>query len=249
MAATLYAVPASHPCAAIEKALQLKGIEYRRVDIPPVAHKAVLYALFGRATVPGLVLDGEKVIGSREIVRTLDERVPEPPLLPADEKERKSVESRRGVGRRGPAAARAARRSGWRCGASPAALPSYGEGSRLPIPDVVSRLTAPLVTRAEQRINDGTELNVRADLARARPPPRARGALDGPRRRRRRAAQRRGPPDRLGARAAADDRGHRQRVRLAPRAASSRGGGSPTTPGTCRRARCPPEWLTSARPR
>ena len=47
MAATLYAVPASHPCAAVEKALQLKGIEYRRVDIPPVAHKAVQKVLFG----------------------------------------------------------------------------------------------------------------------------------------------------------------------------------------------------------
>ena len=92
MAATLYAVPASHPCAAVEKALQLKGIEYRRVDIPPVAHKAVQLALFGGGTVPGLVLDGEKVLGSRKIMRALDDRVPEPRLLPADEKERKSVE-------------------------------------------------------------------------------------------------------------------------------------------------------------
>ena len=91
MAATLYAVPASHPCAAVEKALQLKGIEYRRVDIPPVAHKAVQKALFGRGTVPGLVLDGRKILGSREIMRALDDAVPEPPLLPADEKERKSV--------------------------------------------------------------------------------------------------------------------------------------------------------------
>ena len=91
MAATLYAVPASHPCAAVEKALQLKGIEYRRVDIPPVAHKAVQKVLFGRGTVPGLRLDGRKLIGSREIMRALDDAVPEPPLLPADEKERKAV--------------------------------------------------------------------------------------------------------------------------------------------------------------
>ena len=91
MAATLYAVPASHPCAAVEKALQLKGVEYRRVDVPPVAHKAIQYALFGGSTVPGLVLDGEKILGSRKIMRALDERVPEPRLLPADEKERKSV--------------------------------------------------------------------------------------------------------------------------------------------------------------
>ena len=51
------------PC--VERALQLKAIEYRRVDMPPVAHKAVQKALFGGGTVPGLVLDGEKILGSR----------------------------------------------------------------------------------------------------------------------------------------------------------------------------------------
>ena len=91
MAATLYAVPASHPCACVERALQLKAIPYRRIDVPPVAHKPLQKALFGGATVPGLVLDGRKILGSLHIVRALDEAVPEPPLLPADEKERKSV--------------------------------------------------------------------------------------------------------------------------------------------------------------
>ena len=91
MAATLYAVPASHPCAAVEKALQLKGIEYRRVDIPPVAHKAVQKALFGRGTVPGCGSTGARSSARATIMRALDDAVPEPPLLPADEKERKSV--------------------------------------------------------------------------------------------------------------------------------------------------------------
>ena len=163
MPATLYAVPASHPCAAIEKALQLKGVEYRRVDIPPVAHKAVQRALFGRGTVPGLVLDGEKFIGSRAIVRALEERVPEPPLLPADDKERKSVGLAEQWG--DEVLQPLVRRVIWLAlRRSPASLPSYGAGSRLPIPDVVARLTAPLVTRAEQRINHSDELNVRADL-------------------------------------------------------------------------------------
>ena len=75
MAATLYAVPASHPCACVERALQLKAIEYRRVDMPPVAHKAVQKALFGGSTVPGLVLDGEKILGSLHIIRALEEKV------------------------------------------------------------------------------------------------------------------------------------------------------------------------------
>jgi glutathione S-transferase len=164
VAATLYAVPASHPCAAIEKALQLKGVDYRRVDIPPVAHKAVQYALFGRGTVPGLKLDGEKFIGSREIVRALERRMPEPPLLPADRKERKSVELAEEWG--DEVLQPLARRAIWLAlRRSPASMPSFGSGSKLPIPDAVLRVTAPLVARAEQRINAGTDLNVRADLA------------------------------------------------------------------------------------
>ena len=164
MAATLYAVPASHPCAAVEKALQLKGIEYRRVDIPPVAHKAVQKALFGRGTVPGLRLGGRKIIGSREIMRALDDAVPEPPLLPADDKERKSVELAEEWG--DEVLQPLARREIWvALRRSPSSLPSYGAGSRLPIPDAVSRLTAPLVAIAEQRIHAAGELNVRADLA------------------------------------------------------------------------------------
>jgi glutathione S-transferase len=161
--ATLYAVPASHPCAAVEKALQLKRVEYRRVDVPPVVHKPVQYALFGGGTVPGLVLDGEKILGSRRIVRALEERVPEPPLLPADDKERKSVGLAEEWG--DEVLQPLARRVIWvALRRSPASMPSYGAGSRLPIPDAVSRLTAPLVALAEQRINGATELNVRADL-------------------------------------------------------------------------------------
>jgi glutathione S-transferase len=161
--ATLYAVPASHPCAAVEKALQLKGIEYRRVDIPPVAHKPVQKALFGRGTVPGLRLDGRKIVGSREIMRALEDAVPEPPLLPADEKQRKAVGLAEQWG--DEVLQPIARRIIWvALGRSPASMASYGDGSSLPIPDAVTRLSAPLVARAEQKINDGTDLNVRADL-------------------------------------------------------------------------------------
>jgi len=35
MTAVLYAVPASHPCAAVERALQLKQVAYRRVEMIP----------------------------------------------------------------------------------------------------------------------------------------------------------------------------------------------------------------------
>jgi glutathione S-transferase len=164
VAATLYAVPASHPCACVERALQLKAIEYRRVDVPPVAHKLVQKALFGGSTVPGLVLDGRKTLGSRRIIRALEERVAEPPLLPADPKERKSVELAEGWG--DEVLQPLVRRVIWSAlRRAPAAIPSYSEGSKLQVPAPLARLSAPLVARAEQRINAASDLNVRADLA------------------------------------------------------------------------------------
>ena len=75
MPATLYALPASHPCAAIEVALRLKGVAYRRVDMIPVVSKLQQWRRFGGFTVPGVVFeDGERVLGSREIVRSLEHR-------------------------------------------------------------------------------------------------------------------------------------------------------------------------------
>src|SRR5436305_9047556 len=41
-------------------------------------------ALFGARTVPGLKIDGEKISGSRAIMRRLDQLVPDPPLFPRD---------------------------------------------------------------------------------------------------------------------------------------------------------------------
>jgi len=164
LAATLYAVPASHPCACVERALQLKAIEYRRVDMPPVAHKAIQKALFGGSTVPGLVLDGEKILGSLHIIRALERKVPEPPLLPSDAKERKSVELAEGWG--DEVLQPLVRRVLWAAlMRAPAAMPSYSEGSNLRIPAPLARLSAPLIARAEQRINHAGDLNVRADLA------------------------------------------------------------------------------------
>ena len=92
-AATLYALPASHPCAAVEVALRLKGVDYRRVDMIPVVSKLQQWRRFGGMTVPAVEFDdGEKVLGSREIVRALEHRAPEPQLLPADARERHGVE-------------------------------------------------------------------------------------------------------------------------------------------------------------
>jgi glutathione S-transferase len=143
----------------VERALQLKAIDYRRVDLPPVAHKPVQMLRFGGATVPGLVLDGRRILGSLRIIRALEEKVAEPRLLPADPQARKSVQGDEVL-------QPLARRVIWSAlRRSPAAVPSYSEGSRLQLPAPLARLGAPLVARAEQRINAASDLNVRADLA------------------------------------------------------------------------------------
>jgi glutathione S-transferase len=162
--ATLYALPASHPCAAIEAALRLKGLEYRRVDMISVLAKPVMWRLFGGPTVPGVVFeDGERVLGSREIVRSLEHRAPEPPLLPADAHERKDVEEAERWG--DEVLQPLARRVIWaalrRC--TPAMM-SFSASARLPVPRGVARLSSPLVAAAASRLNGATDPEVRADL-------------------------------------------------------------------------------------
>jgi glutathione S-transferase len=164
MSATLYALPASHPCAAIELALNLKGIPFRRVDMVPLVHKGLQRARFGGTTVPGLIIDGEKLLGSRKIVRALEERVPEPRLLPADPQERKAVELAEEWGDQ--VLQPLARRIVWATLVrAPSAIPSYSVGSRLPVPPALARLSGPLIARAEVRVHHASDANVRADLA------------------------------------------------------------------------------------
>ena len=164
MTATLYALPASHPCAAIDLALRLKGIEFRRVDMIPVVSKVQMWARFRGVTVPGIEFaDGERVHGSREIVRTLEHRAPEPPLLPADGHARRLVEEGELWGDQvlQPLARRIAwaalkRRTG--------ALMSYGENADLPVPDAMARLSAPVLAPTAAWFNGASDGAVRSDL-------------------------------------------------------------------------------------
>lgn len=88
----LYAIPGSHPCEAVVKALALKGLAYERVDLLPGVSALHQVLRFGRRTVPSLRIDGYKVIGTPLILRTLDGMVPDPPLFPHDPQERAAVE-------------------------------------------------------------------------------------------------------------------------------------------------------------
>lgn len=165
MTATLYVVNGSHPCATVERALQLKGMPYKIVEFPPPMHMAAMKVLFGKRTVPGLKLDdGEKITGSRAILRRLDELQPEPALLPADSAERAKVEEAEAWGEE--VLQPLVRRVLWPTAkANPEAMASFSQGSKLPaIPVPVLKVIAPVVTRIEMKANDASDATYRADL-------------------------------------------------------------------------------------
>jgi glutathione S-transferase len=70
----------------VDAALRLKGLEFDRVDFQPGPHSAEMEELYGEGanTVPGLMVDGEAVHGSRPILARLEELAPEPALFPSD---------------------------------------------------------------------------------------------------------------------------------------------------------------------
>jgi len=81
---TLHVLPPSHPCMAVEAALRRKGLAYEKVSLTPGPHTEEMEQIYGagRATVPGMLIDGEPVHGSRPIFARIEELSPEPPLYP-----------------------------------------------------------------------------------------------------------------------------------------------------------------------
>lgn len=163
MKAKLYVVAASHPCFAVKRAMELKGISYKRIEWPPTLHVPLQRLRFARGTVPGLTLDGEKVIGSRAIMHRLDDLQPEPPLYPSDPNARHRVEDADRWGEE-VLQALARRMTWWTLRKRPRAITTYGEDSRLPLPDFAAVGTAPLITRIEWRINDVSDETIKRDL-------------------------------------------------------------------------------------
>ena len=89
MTLVLHALAPSHPCMTVARALELKGLAFERIDLPPGAHVEEMGKLYGEGntTVPGLTIDGEPVHGSRAILARLDALAPEPSLFPAERAE------------------------------------------------------------------------------------------------------------------------------------------------------------------
>ena len=83
---TLCHVPVSHYSEKARWALDYKRIPHVRRWPPGGLHPVAAFVLTRGAhqTVPVLVMDGEGVGDSTEIIRRLEERFPDPPLYPAD---------------------------------------------------------------------------------------------------------------------------------------------------------------------
>jgi glutathione S-transferase len=156
----LFVVHGSHPCATVEKALELKAIPYSTVELLPASQPLVMRPLFGRRTVPGIrFADGMKVQGSTAILRELDRRVPDPPLYGRPEieaAERWGEEVLQDIPRTLLWSAFAAH---------PAAMHAQQEGQRgpkLPLPVVLA--AAKVILPIERRLNHVDDAAVRAAL-------------------------------------------------------------------------------------
>ncbi len=162
----LYTVPGSHPCAAVEVALRLKSIDYKRVDLLPLSQMVFGPLRYGGTTVPGLRIDGERLAGSRTIMRRLDTLVPEPPLLPplSDavararvlEAERWGDEVLQSVPRRLLDAAFLR---------DPASMESYAGDAKLPLPRAMMRPALPLTAKLMAKRNHAEDAKAKADFA------------------------------------------------------------------------------------
>ena len=159
----LYVIPASHPSMTAELMLKRKGLPYKRRDLITAMHIPILKTMgFKSRTVPAIKADGQKVQGTREISRWLDQIQPEPPLFPADkrteveEAERWGDEQLQSV----------PRRLAWfALGRDRSDLKGFMEGYKLGLPTSVAVATAGPIIWAEKKINKVSEDAVRADLA------------------------------------------------------------------------------------
>lgn len=162
----IYRVPASHPCQAVIRAAELKGIDHKVVDLAPMTQPIVAKLIFGSRTVPAMKVStrgqkAEKVQTTASCLRTIESLVPEPRLYPAggEERERVLAAEEFGLGE----FQQIARRVVWVALAGKrSALFSFE--SNLPFPDALSKPFVGLAIWGERKLNNATDAAVRADL-------------------------------------------------------------------------------------
>ncbi len=164
MSVKLYVLPGSHPCAAVEVAMRRKGIPFQQVNLLPMVQVAVGPLLYGGPTVPGMRIDGERLVGSRTIMRRLDVLAPDPPLLPSDPAERERVlEAERWGDEVFQSVPRRVLDASWLIDAK--TMESYAGDTKLPLPRAALRPALPLTAKLMARRNHADGEAVRADLA------------------------------------------------------------------------------------
>jgi glutathione S-transferase len=161
----LYVLPGSHPCATVEAALALKGMDYERVYLLPLSQLVIGPIRYGGNTVPGMRLDDERLVGSRRILRRLDELAPDPPLLPPPESPSyaKVLEAERWGDEVLQSVPRRILDVGFL--RSPHAMETYAGDAKLPLPMGVMRPAVPLTARLMAVRNKAREETARADIA------------------------------------------------------------------------------------
>jgi glutathione S-transferase len=166
MKVTLFVIPGSHPGIAARRMLELKGIDYKRRDLPPALSRRLIKLLgFEGDRTPALKVDGRRIQGSTNIARELDVLVPDPPLYPADPERRRAVEE---IERWGDEILQELPRkiSWWALKRRKGDQASFLRGARLGLPTGVLVATSGPIIRMALKLNNATDETVRATLAR-----------------------------------------------------------------------------------
>jgi glutathione S-transferase len=165
----IYYVPGSHPCEAVFKAAELKGIDYKRIVALPPMHRVQMTLMFGSRTVPGATITGgpdgkEKVQTSRKIIRAFESMQPEPALFPADPAQRERVTAAETWGN--GEFQDVGRRLVWaHLKRSPKQMGTFAVGQPVPLPKFIQNLASPIVARSQAKLNGASDESVKADLA------------------------------------------------------------------------------------
>jgi glutathione S-transferase len=166
MKITLYAIPGSHAVMAARLMLEQKGIDYKRVDLPPILSRAIVKRVlrFPGDRVPALRIDGRRIQGSRAIARELDQQRAEPPLFPSDPEQRAKVEE---AERWGDVEFQELPRkiTWWALKRRKADQASFLADARLGVPTSVLVATSAPIVRLGMRLNNSTDHVVRDTLA------------------------------------------------------------------------------------
>lgn len=165
MRARLYGMSISHPANAARLMLDHKGIPYDLVEVQPGTQAfRMRLARFPGGTVPGLALDGRRVVGSRAISRALDEVCPDPPLFPRDAARRRDVKEAEAWGEEvlQPIPRRLLR---WALRHDAGARATFAKMLGGPAPALAARALLPVAAFYARREDAGSTERIRTDWA------------------------------------------------------------------------------------